>query len=85
MAIGNIGFGNIFTLATISNSPRKILARTVKYRIEVMYALSTEGEAEAWASLAHISQILAHKRRELWYNMRQTTQDFALAALFWLW
>ena len=54
LAIGNTGIGNILTLATFSNSPRKILAWTVKYETEAMYALSTEGEAEAWASTAHI-------------------------------
>ena len=83
MATGNTGTGNILTLATFSNSPRKILARIVKYRIEVMYALSTEGEAEAWASPVHILRFLPIKGGR--YNMRQTTQDFALAALFWLW
>ena len=44
MAIGYTGIGNTSTLATFSNSPRKILARTMKHGIEVMYGQRLRGD-----------------------------------------
>ena len=64
--------------------PRVRFCRIVAVWNEDRTNLSAEGEAGSRVP-ANFFQIAAHSGAEICYNVRQTIQDLAFDASFWLW